>query len=93
VTFLSFALNFSIPSYLFFCSLVSVPGDEIDFQYKQEMDEIIGLTESPETAFTLFYDVVKNLFEWDQQGGGGAGRAGFREGVWFGCNTTGCGLD
>lgn len=44
-------------------------GDEIDFQYQSEMQEIIELTGSPESAFHMFSDVVKNLFEWDQQGG------------------------
>ena len=34
------------------------------------MKEIIELTGSPETAFAMFSDIVRNLFEWDSQGGG-----------------------
>lgn len=34
------------------------------------MKEIIELSGSPETAFAMFSDVVKNLFEWDSQEGG-----------------------
>ena len=49
---------------------VSLVGDEIDAQYQEEMREIVQLTGSPETAFTMFHDVVRNLFEWDEQGGG-----------------------
>lgn len=52
--------------YFIFCGV----GDEIDYQYQQEMKEIIELTGSPETAFRMFSDVVKNLFEWNEQGGG-----------------------
>lgn len=45
-------------------------GDEIDSQYQEELDEIVQLTGSPEKAFSMFYDIVKNLFEWDENGGG-----------------------
>ncbi len=34
------------------------------------MKEIVALSGSPETAFAIFSDVVKNLFEWDSQDGG-----------------------
>lgn len=45
-------------------------GDEIDATCHEEMQEIVGLAGSPENAFSLFFDIVKNLFEWDEQGGG-----------------------
>ena len=45
-------------------------GDEIDAQYEEEIKEIIELSGTPETAFSIFSDVVKNLFEWDSQDGG-----------------------
>lgn len=28
------------------------------------------LTDTPETAFSMFADIVKNLFDWDEHGGG-----------------------
>lgn len=34
------------------------------------MEEIVGLTESPEEARSTFLDVVQNLFEWDADGRG-----------------------
>ena len=46
------------------------PGDEIDYQYQQEMQEIIELSGSPEVGFRMFSDVVKNLFELNDQGVG-----------------------
>lgn len=45
-------------------------GDEIDAHYEEEIKEIIELSGTPETAFAIFSDVVKNLFEWDSQEGG-----------------------
>ena len=45
-------------------------GDEIDSQYEPEMKEIVEMVESPEVAFSIFLDVVKNLFEVDSAGGG-----------------------
>ena len=45
-------------------------GDEIDTQYHDEMEEIVQLTGSPESAFAMFHDIVRNLFEWDESGGG-----------------------
>ena len=45
-------------------------GDEIDSQYQEELDEIVQLTGSPEKGFSMFYEIVKNLFEWDENGGG-----------------------
>ena len=32
------------------------------------MEEIVRMTESPETAFAMFHDIVRNLFEWDENG-------------------------
>ena len=45
-------------------------GDEIDARYEEQMKEIVALSGTPETAFTIFSEVVKNLFEWDSEGGG-----------------------
>ena len=43
-------------------------GDQVDGQFYQEMEEIVELTGTPEKAFAIFSDVVKNLFEWDENG-------------------------
>ena len=51
----------------YYCALI---GDQIDSQYEEEMKEIVELAGSPETAFSIFSDVVKKLFEWDSQEGG-----------------------
>ncbi len=45
-------------------------GDQIDAQYQEDMQEIVQLAGSPDSAFAMFHDVVKHLFEWDEQGGG-----------------------
>ena len=45
-------------------------GDEIDAQYHDEMEEIVQMTGSPSAAFSMFHEVVKNLFEWDEHGAG-----------------------
>ena len=61
-------------------------GDEIDAQYEEQIKEIIELTGTPETAFSIFSEVVKKLFEWDSPEGGALGREGRRgevgRGVW-----------
>ena len=41
-------------------------GDEVDAMYHDEMAEIVQMTGSPERAYEVFVDVVKNLFEWDE---------------------------
>lgn len=43
-------------------------GDQIDARYQSQMEEIIELTGSPETAYTTFLYVVENLFNWDENG-------------------------
>lgn len=45
-------------------------GDQIDARYQSQMEEIIELTGSPETAYTTFLYVVENLFNWDENGRG-----------------------
>ena len=45
-------------------------GDEIDANYQQDMNEIIELTGSPESAYTTFLYVVENMFTWDENGQG-----------------------
>lgn len=47
-----------------------VLGDQIDARYQQQMEEIIELTGSPETAYSTFLYVVENLFNWDGSGTG-----------------------
>lgn len=54
---------------LFSIRISLIPGDEIDSQYQEEIKEIIDLTGTPESAFAIFWDVVKNLFELDSQAG------------------------
>ena len=34
------------------------------------MREIVELSGTPETAFSIFTDVVKKLFDWDSEEGG-----------------------
>lgn len=51
------------------CELFST-GDEIDANYRQDMNEIIELTGSPESAYTTFLYVVENMFTWDENGQG-----------------------
>jgi hypothetical protein len=41
-------------------------GDEVDALYHDEMVDIVQMTGSPERAYGVFVDVVKNLFEWDE---------------------------
>lgn len=53
-----------------FFSVFASIGDEIDAQYECELKEIVELTGSPESAFKMFTEVARNLFEWDEQGGG-----------------------
>ncbi len=50
-------------------------GDQIDAEYQDEMQEIVQLAGSPDSAFSMFHDVVKHLFEWDERGGGVCVRA------------------
>ena len=45
-------------------------GDEIDAHYQEEMDELVKLTGSPDQAYHIFTQVVKQLFEWDSSGRG-----------------------
>ena len=46
-------------------------GDEIDAAYQEEIQEVVEMTGSPESAFRIFNDVVKNVFEWDENTGSG----------------------
>ncbi len=48
-------------------------GDEIDAQYHEEMEELVQLTGTPERAFSMFSEIVKQLFEWDETGRGESG--------------------
>jgi len=57
-----------LPNYNHYRCLTA--GDEIDAQYNAELDEIVQLTDTPETAFSMFADIVKNLFDWDEHEGG-----------------------
>jgi hypothetical protein len=41
-------------------------GDEVDALYHDEMTEIVQMTGSPDRAYEVFVDVVKNLFDWDE---------------------------
>ena len=43
-------------------------GDQIDAMYSDELEDIVQLYENPEEAFTSFSTVVKNVFEWDDNG-------------------------
>lgn len=45
-------------------------GDEIDAAYQDELQEIVDLTGTPETAYNIFSDVVKHPFDLDEHGGG-----------------------
>ena len=45
-------------------------GDEIDAHFQREMNEIIELTGSPESAYSTFLYVVENMFTWDESGRG-----------------------
>ena len=38
----------------------------MDALYHDEMVDIVQMTGSPERAYGVFVDVVKNLFEWDE---------------------------
>ena len=52
-------------------SLSRFTGDEIDAAYQEEIQEVVEMTGSPESAFRIFNDVVKNVFEWDENTGSG----------------------
>ena len=60
---------FLIIAHLF--TLLFRPGDEIDVAYQKEIQEVVDMTGSPESAFKIFNDVVKNVFEWDESTGSG----------------------
>lgn len=45
---------------------LAVIGDEVDALYHEEMKEIVQMTGAPDTAYSIFVDVVKQLFEWDE---------------------------
>ena len=53
------------------CLLRLGSGDEIDAAYQEEIQEVVEMTGSPESAFRIFNDVVKNVFEWDENTGAG----------------------
>ena len=53
------------------CLLCLGSGDEIDAAYQEEIQEVVEMTGSPESAFRIFNDVVKNVFEWDENTGAG----------------------
>jgi hypothetical protein len=53
------------------CFLCLGSGDEIDAAYQEEIQEVVEMTGSPESAFRIFNDVVKNVFEWDESTGAG----------------------
>ena len=38
----------------------------MDALYHDEMVDIVQMTGSPDRAYGVFVDVVKNLFEWDE---------------------------
>ena len=62
-------------------------GDEVDALYHDEMVDIVQMTGSPERAYGVFVDVVKNLFEWDETTHRGQSPANYeldwwREGKW-----------
>ena len=43
--------------------------------YQKEIQEVVDMTGSPESAFKIFNDVVKHVFEWDEAtGSGGCGQ-------------------
>ncbi len=58
-------MNYSPPPPTHTCTHT---GDQIDAQYQEDMQEIVQLAGSPDSAFAMFHDVVKHLFEWDEQG-------------------------
>ena len=43
-------------------------GDEYNMRFRADMEEIIDMVDSPEQACTLFLEIVKTLFELDNQG-------------------------
>lgn len=43
-------------------------GDKIDAAYQDELQEIVDLTGTPETAYNIFSDVVKHPFDLDEHG-------------------------
>ena len=61
-------------------------GDEIDAAYQEEIQEVVDMTGTPETAFKIFNDVVRNVFEWDEERGtGGCGLINLFNWVWYTC--------
>ena len=70
-------------------------GDEVDALYHDEMVDIVQMTGSPERAYGVFVDVVKNLFEWDETTHRGQSPANYeldwwREGKWKFCINVIC---
>jgi hypothetical protein len=43
-------------------------GDQIDAMYGDEFEDIMQLYDEPEQAFSSFVAVIKNVFEWDDNG-------------------------
>lgn len=43
-------------------------GDQIDAMYGDELDDIVKLAGSPDEAFSSFNAVIRNVFDWDENG-------------------------
>ena len=43
-------------------------GDHIDAVYGNELDDIVRLAGSPDEAFSSFNAVIRNVFDWDENG-------------------------
>ena len=41
-------------------------GDEIDGMYKEQFEDIVGLYENPQEAFSSFSSVLGNLMNWEE---------------------------
>ena len=43
-------------------------GDQIDAMYGDELDDIVKLAGSPDEAFSSFSAVIRNVFDWNENG-------------------------
>ena len=43
-------------------------GDQIDTMFGDELDGIVKLAGSPDEAFSSFSTVIRNVFDWDENG-------------------------